>query len=88
MTDLRTAAQWTRELALLEKAFAAEIDAAVSKGGIHLMQTEQTELADKMVADGLLLKAEITLPGGPFPVRVEGYELTHAGRLAYCCERA
>jgi len=52
------------------------------------MQTEQTELADKMVADGLLRKAEITLPGGPLPVRVEGYELTHAGRLAYCCERA
>jgi len=53
-----------------------------------LMQTEQTELADKMVADGLLRKAEITLPGGPFPVRVEGYELTHAGRLAYCRECA
>lgn len=81
-------AQWKQEFALLEKAFNCEIEAAINKTGLHLMQTKATKLADKMVEDGLLRKVDTTLRGGPFTVYVQGYELTHAGRLAYCCECA
>ena len=50
-----------RELALLEKAFAAEISAAVN-GGIRVIQT-RGKLADKMVADGMISKASVRLGG-------------------------
>jgi len=71
-----------KEFALLELAFGAEINAALSKSGIRLMQTK-SKLADKLVEDGLLRKTEVRL-SGPWPCTVKGYELTEAGRLAYC----
>ena len=70
-----------REKELLERAFIQEVDSALTKG-IHLIQT-RSDLAKKLVNDGLLREATITLTGG-FPVRIKGYELTEAGRLAYC----
>lgn len=70
------------ELALLEKAFEAEIDAAL-KHTPRVIQPRSGELADKLVADGLLRKSEEIL-GGRLPVRLKGYELTELGRLAYC----
>jgi len=70
-----------RRLVLLEKAFSQEVKASISNG-IHLMQTRST-LADKMVEEGLLAKSSIKLGGFP-PVTIHGYELTHAGRFAYC----
>ena len=72
-----------RELALLEKAYCAEVNGALSKAP-HLMQTKAVKLADKLVADGLLRKVDTRLHGGPFTVHLQGYELTEAGRLAYC----
>lgn len=69
------------ELALLERAFFAEVQAALD-GGCRVIQT-YGRLAEKMVADGLLARAVETLPGR-FPVRVYGFVLTHAGRWAYC----
>lgn len=74
-----------RSLNLLEKAFVAEIDEGVNKG-IGLMQTK-SKLAEKLVDEGYLVKDVQTL-GGRLPVSVEGYRLTHLGRITYClsCE--
>ena len=68
-----------RELALLERAYAAEIDAAVRGHGLDMIQT-RSKLADKLVADGLLEPRTVQSRY----VTVTGYGLTHAGRFAYC----
>lgn len=71
-----------KELALLENAFFAEIDAAFNKG-IHLLQTK-AKLAEKLVNEGYLEKRVIQIPVGMMTMTVTGYELTHLGRLTYC----
>ena len=70
-----------RLLELLEKAFVAEIDEGAN-GGIGLMQSK-SKLTEKLVEDGYLVKDKRTL-GGRMPVTVEGYRLTHLGRITYC----
>lgn len=70
-----------KELDLLESAFSAEVDSAMS-GGPPILQTK-SEVAEGLVKDGLLEKRQAYLLGW-FPVVIEGYQLTHAGRLAYC----
>tara|TARA_R110000823_G_C15721597_1_gene478717 strand:- start:38 stop:277 length:240 start_codon:yes stop_codon:yes gene_type:complete len=72
-----------KDLGLLERAFEAEIGAAL-EGTPRLMQTKATARADALVADGLLAKCVEFWRG----IKIEGYELTHAGRFAYCatCE--
>lgn len=71
-----------KELALLEKAFSAQIDAALNKSGLYMMQTK-AKLADDLVEQGFLRKVSERL-GGPLPCTVSGYALTEAGWLAYC----
>lgn len=71
----------TPEIRLLEKAFVREISAAI--GGISDIYQTKNKLAAKLVKDGLLMEAKDTLPGR-FPVTIEGYRLTHAGRYLYC----
>ncbi len=73
-----------RELALLERAFSAEVEAAINKTGLHLMQTKATKVADKLVSDGLLRKVSTSVGNGPLTIRLSGYELTEVGRMAYC----
>jgi hypothetical protein len=68
-----------KDLDLLELAFSAEIGAAL-EGGPRLMQTKATARADALAAEGLLSKCVEFWRG----VKIEGYELTHAGRFAYC----
>ncbi|MGL4649947.1 MAG: hypothetical protein ACRC1H_11105 [Caldilineaceae bacterium] len=72
-----------RDLALLERAFMTEVAAAL-EGSPHPMQTRATKRAEALVADGLLVPTTEVWRG----VTIKGYELTHAGRLAYCvtCE--
>lgn len=74
-----------RKLALLERAFSAEIDSALS-GGLGIMQT-RSKLADDLVLDGYLAKAKRTI-AGHLSVTRDGYVLTELGRYAYCvsCE--
>lgn len=67
------------ELAMLEKVFTAEVKAAFSATGIHLFQT-RSKVAKKLAEEGYLRFTE-TKWGG---MTITGYELTHAGRLAYC----
>lgn len=71
-----------KELAVLEKAFDAEVRDALRGEGFGLIQT-RSKLAVELVEKGMLQKKTVKL-GGRFPVTVEGYELTHAGRIAYC----
>lgn len=70
-----------RELSILERAFDCEVRAGIS-GGLGIFQTKN-KLALKLVAEGFLQKEKVVLPGR-FSVTVEGYTLTHAGRLIYC----
>lgn len=71
-----------KELALLEKAFCAEIDAAMNQG-IHLLQTK-AKLAEKLVNEGYFEKRVLQRNVGGLTMTVTGYELTHLGRLTYC----
>jgi len=72
-----------QELALLEKAFCAEINAAMNQG-IHLLQTKKAKLAEKLVNEGYLEKVALKRNAGGLTMTVTGYELTHQGRIAYC----
>jgi hypothetical protein len=72
-----------KRLALLERAFSCEIEAALDKTP-HVMQTRSIKAADALVAEGLLAKRSIKWGAGVFAMTIEGYELTHAGRLIYC----
>lgn len=69
------------ELALLEKAFAAEVQGALTRMP-GIMQS-RAKLAEKLVADGLLLKARVEVGPAPFVV-IDGYVLSEAGRYLYC----
>ena len=71
----------SKRLKLLERAYAAEINAAFSGNGLHMMQTKAA-LAETLVEEGYLAKCKATVSGATF----EGYELTHVGRMAYCME--
>ena len=71
-----------QEMALLEKAYSCEIEAALSKNGIHIMQTK-SKLAKKLVADGLLKEVSMHLPASPWPCTLDGYELTELGRMVF-----
>lgn len=72
----------SRELALLEKAYSAEVDAALG-GGSRLVQV-RSKLAEKLVLEGYLREAQEVVGTGISAVRIRGLELTEAGRLAYC----
>lgn len=74
-----------RELAILEKAYEAEVRAAL-EGGTHIIQTKCKE-AKALEEKGLLARTTEKLHIR-HPVTIEGYELTHAGRAIYCatCE--
>lgn len=69
----------SKRMKLLERAYGAEVDAALSGHPLHIIQTKVT-LAETMVDEGLLAKWKGKLSG----VTIEGYELTHAGRMTYC----
>jgi hypothetical protein len=71
-----------QELAILERAFDAEVTSAL-QGGPHVMQS-RSKVARKLCDEGFL--EEGAWKSGPVIVR--GYVLTHAGRMAYCmtCE--
>jgi hypothetical protein len=66
-----------RELAILEKAFLAEIN------GMLPFQTN-SKIAAKLANEGMLIPMETTFGRGTFAVVCKGYQLSHAGRFAYC----
>lgn len=64
---------------LLEKAFSQEINASLNNWPIHLIQTK-SKVAEQMVEEGYLAKRTMFVSGAT----IEGYELTHFGRMTYC----
>lgn len=69
-----------KELKILEMAFEAEINSAIEKSGIPIIQTE-SKIAKKLAEDGYLKYVKLNFRGG---LSVEGYQLTLAGHYAYC----
>ena len=71
------------ELMILKKAFAQEIDGALSHhSGIY--QT-RSKIAARLADEGYLERIEEKIAVPPLGhVTCRGYRLTHAGRLAYC----
>ena len=67
-----------KQLAMLEKAWAEEIDTE----SIGIIQTK-SKVADQLVALGYLETDTVNL-GGYIPVVIEGYRITHAGIFEYC----
>ncbi len=61
----------------LEKVFTAEING-------RLPFQSRAKIYRQLCDDGLLAPLEIVLGDPPFPVRVSGYQLSHAGRYLYC----
>jgi hypothetical protein len=72
-----------KDLAMLEKAFSAEVNAAFS-GMPHIFQTKAKARAERLVVLGTLANRDVIFNR----VRIAGYELTHFGRMTYCrtCE--
>lgn len=67
-----------KQLDALEKVWAAEIDG-------HLPFQSRAKIYKQLCTDGLLSPMERRFGGGEaFSVLCTGYQLTHAGRLAYC----
>lgn len=75
-----------RKIALLEKAFDAEITAALDNTGLFVVQTK-SKLAAELEAEGLLRKLTVTMNGWP-AIEITGYALTELGRMTYCMEYA
>ena len=71
-----------QKLKLLEKAFAAEIDSALNKHQVGIMQSN-SKLATELVESGYLQESYVKL-GGRFPVTITGFSLTEMGRITYC----
>jgi len=71
-----------KELLILEKAFAAGIDQALSGTSLGIIQTK-SKLAVKLAEQGFLELVTIRL-GGRIPVLVTGYQLTLLGNFTYC----
>lgn len=68
-----------KDLDLLERAFDCEVKAALH-GTPTPMQTRAIKRADALVEAGHLERATEMWRG----VQIEGYELTHLGRMTYC----
>lgn len=65
------------ELAALGKVFAAEING-------RLPFQSKAKIFSYLQNDGLLEPMTRHFGAGRFAVTVTGYQLTHAGRIAYC----
>jgi hypothetical protein len=70
------------ELAILGRVYEREVSAALS-GGERLFQS-RSKIAARLADEGFLERRSVTFGRGALAVTVKGYELTHAGRLAYC----
>ena len=71
----------SKRMKLLERAYTAEVNSALAGHRLHMMQTKSA-LAETMVEEGYLAKCKVKVSGAT----VEGYELTHVGRMTYCME--
>lgn len=71
------------ELKMLEKMFAAEIDAALSKAPVTRVFQSRSKVIEVLREQGMVEPIEVTLRGR-FPVVVKGWGLTMLGHATYC----
>jgi len=73
------------ELMMLEKLFAAEIDAALSGDDLRGIVQSKSKLLPKLQDQGLVKRVRHELKHDRFgAITVEGWQLTLAGNAAYC----
>lgn len=73
------------ELKMLEKLFAAEVEAALSGQELRGIVQSKSKVLLKLEAGGYVKRARIELKPDRFgPIVVEGWQLTLAGNAAYC----
>ena len=72
-----------RDLALLEKCFSAEIDAAVSKSRLPALFQTTSKRMEALEEMGYVKRVTHTL-NGRFPVTISGWQLTLLGNFTYC----
>jgi hypothetical protein len=70
--------------AALEKCWTAQLPvSAGGKAGMPAQAIGPKKVVDRLVAAGLIERAEVYL-GGRFPVTIIGWRLTNLGSLVYC----
>lgn len=72
------------ELKMLEKLFAAEVDAALSGQELRGIVQSKSKLLPKLEADGLVQRVKREFPSRFGRLTIEGWQLTLAGNAAYC----
>ncbi|EOW22007.1 hypothetical protein [Escherichia coli] len=68
-----------KQLAILEKAWDAQISCALKEQALPIIQTK-SKIARQLCDDGFLNEVEITRQ----MVTFKGYEINHHGIAAYC----
>lgn len=71
-------------LIALEKLFAYEVNRALDPTAIGLPMQSKAKVFTELERDGMVERAQRTVPSRFGPITVRGWELTHAGRFAYC----
>jgi hypothetical protein len=71
-----------RDLALLERIFAADIDQAINNKPRMPVQIGGKRI-EELERQGYVQRVEVML-GGRFPVTVKGWDLTSLGHITYC----
>ena len=72
------------ELAMLEKLYAAEIEAALSGHELRGIVQSKSKLLPKLETDGYVRRVEKHVRDRFGGFTVSGWELTLAGNAAYC----
>jgi len=72
-----------KQLRILERAFDYEIMHSMGLRSTHIFQTK-SKLVNGLFKNGYLKKISQRYPESPWPCTVDGYELTHLGRMTYC----
>jgi hypothetical protein len=79
LEDLLTDNVSAAEMQILEKIFTAEIEGRLPAQ----LRLRRSYLLERLERRKMIQKVTMTLSGG-IPVTVEGWELTHFGRMTYC----
>ena len=72
------------ELAMLEKLYSAEIEAALSGHELRGIVQSKSKLMLKLEADGFVRRVEKVIRDRFGSMTIKGWELTLAGNAAYC----
>lgn len=67
---------------ILEKAFAASVDAAISEDPCFELIQSKSKYVQELIDEGLLVYSHAVLPG-KLPVKISGYAITERGIFEY-----